>query len=149
MRSNQIRKNIVDRGLNNQQAVIRKAYFISMFLLVSTFALGLDTVADDLGDTRKKNSIENGVPGFTPKSSVSSVIFDDTNGNRKQDAGEKGIAGLTVKLLDENGIEVNVGPDGTLGTLDDSAGGMITDASGGYHFDNLSPNTYRVVVIAQ
>ena len=61
-----------------------------------------------------------------------------------------GVAGLTIKIFDEKGIsEINVGPDGTLGTLDDSPGGMITDASGGYHFDNLRPDNYRVIVIAE
>ena len=145
---------------NNQQAVILKVYVSAIFLMLSTFAVAIDkemvtvalavTVTDDSAKVSQKNVIENDIPGITPESSVSSVIFSDINGNRKQDAGEMGVAGLTIKIFDEKGIsEVNVGPDGTLGTLDDSPGGMITDASGGYHFDNLKPNNYRVIVTAE
>ena len=150
--------NVLNRKLNIIKAVIEKSILSAMFLLISASAIGLDknvaTVAlavtiGDHSNTRVNYSIENGMPGLTSQSSVSSTIFNDINGNRRQDAGEMGIAGLTIKLLDASGTEVNVGPDGTLGTLDDSPGGMTTDASGGYHFDNLTPNTYRVMVVTQ
>ena len=144
--------------INIIKAVIEKPVFSTMFLLISTSTLGLDkdtatttlglavTIAD-LSHLRAKDSIENGMSGITPRSSVSSTIFNDINGNRRQDSGEIGVAGLTIQIFDGNGNEVNVGPDGTLGTIDDSPGGMITDARGGYHFNNLTPDTYRIMAV--
>jgi hypothetical protein len=51
---------------------------------------------------------------------------------------------VTVKLFKADGTEVNVGPDGILGTADDATGGMVTDANGKYHFQKLIPGDYYV-----
>ncbi len=154
-------KNVVDRSFSNQQAVIQKTCFSIMFLLINSFAVGLDkdtvigidkdtaigldkdtVIGFGVTDTREKDAIKSGT-----KSIVSSTIFNDINGNRIQDDDDQGLAGLTVRLFDGKGRkEIQVGPDGILGTSDDSPGGVITDAFGVYRFENLPPNSYRVVV---
>ncbi|MGE0877872.1 MAG: SdrD B-like domain-containing protein [Acidimicrobiia bacterium] len=88
--------------------------------------------------------------GFTTtrvaKVALGNLVWDDTNDNGKVDAGEKGIPGVRVRLFTgpDCATEVNVGPDGILGTPDDAAGGMITDAEGHYLFRSLDPGDYCV-----
>ncbi len=60
---------------------------------------------------------------------------------------EAGIANVRVQIYSGT-TEILVGLDGILGTADDGAGGMFTNASGNYNFQNLAPGTYRVVVSA-
>jgi hypothetical protein len=55
--------------------------------------------------------------------------------------------GVTVQLYSSNGTEINVGSDGVLGSADDAAGGMTTDASGLYLFSGLPAGDYIVRVV--
>jgi hypothetical protein len=82
--------------------------------------------------------------GFSRGLSLGNLVWDDLNNNGLVDAGEPGIQGVRVQLFDANGAEVNVGPDGILGTADDAPGGMLTNATGNYLFDNLPGGDYVV-----
>ena len=81
--------------------------------------------------------------GFT---SFSSVIYDDVNKKSIQDAGEYGTSGVIIKLFDKDGSEINVGPDGILGTVDDSPGGVITNSKGEYSFSKITHDYYRIQI---
>ena len=52
----------------------------------------------------------------------------------------------TVKLFDKNRNEINVGPDGILGTEDDAPGGVLTNEQGRYTFSKISHDFYRIKV---
>ncbi|MBL8050287.1 MAG: sortase, partial [Anaerolineales bacterium] len=57
------------------------------------------------------------------------------------------LAGARVQLFASNGTtEINVGPDGILGTADDGTGGVVTGAGGTYLFSNLPQGDYIVRV---
>jgi uncharacterized protein (DUF2141 family) len=71
--------------------------------------------------------------------SIGDTVFNDTNGNRVQDPGETGISGVTLTLT-------GAGPDGQLGTSDDTTQTTTTNNNGNYRFINLPPGTYRVAV---
>jgi uncharacterized repeat protein (TIGR01451 family) len=60
---------------------------------------------------------------------ISGVVFNDSNKNGVLDAGEKGVTGITVELRRETGE--------TLRT-------QVTNATGDYRFDNLTPGVYVV-----
>ncbi|MEC4813301.1 MAG: SdrD B-like domain-containing protein [Scytonema sp. PMC 1069.18] len=78
--------------------------------------------------------------GFQPgNSSIGDTVFNDTNGNNVQDPGETGIPNVTLTLTAP-------GPDGQLGTPDDTTQTTTTDSNGNYRFNNLPPGTYRVAV---
>ncbi|MBL7943621.1 MAG: hypothetical protein JNM00_12690, partial [Flavobacteriales bacterium] len=62
--------------------------------------------------------------------SLGNRVWYDTNNNGLIDIGEQGINNVRVQLFNSAGTEVNVGPDGVLGTVDDAAGGMLTNATG-------------------
>lgn len=79
----------------------------------------------------------------------SSNVFNDVNQNGVRDKDENGIAGVTVKLFDADGNEINVGPDGVLGTKDDSPGGVITNENGRYSFYKITHSLYRIQVEAE
>jgi hypothetical protein len=64
--------------------------------------------------------------GFAPKPvSVGDFVWVDLDGDGVQDAGEPGIPGVTVKLLDNDGVEI---------------GTTTTDANGFYSFTDLPVN---------
>jgi hypothetical protein len=96
--------------------------------------------------------------GVIPLLSLGDLVWRDNNNSGVVDDNEVGIPGVTVQLfLDTNGngvfdpgvdSEVNVGPDGVLGTADDAPGGMTTDANGIYLFTRLPPGEYIVVLPA-
>ncbi len=58
------------------------------------------------------------------------------------------LASTPIQLFALNGQEINVGPDGKLGSGLDIAGGMLTDANGEYQFSGLPEGTYVVRVTA-
>ena len=74
---------------------------------------------------------------------LGNLVFEDVNINGVFDAGDVAIAGATVQLFAADGAtEINVGPDGILGTADDAAGGIITGAGGAYLFNGLPQGDY-------
>ncbi|HFD13005.1 MAG TPA: hypothetical protein ENJ32_11150, partial [Crenotrichaceae bacterium] len=83
--------------------------------------------------------------GFVPLVSLGSTVFFDNDNNGLQETTEAGIPGVTVKLFASDGTtEILVGPDGILGTADDAAGGVVTDAAGDYLFTGLASGSYIV-----
>ncbi len=65
-----------------------------------------------------------------------------------QFSGEVPVQNATVRLYASNGTtEIPVGPDGALGTSDDAAGGVTTNASGIYGFSGLPQGDYIVRVV--
>lgn len=68
----------------------------------------------------------------TPPASLGDFVWVDKNTNGAQDAGEPGLANVTVQLL-QNGAVV---------------GTTTTDASGLYHFTQITPGDYSVKFIA-
>jgi LPXTG-site transpeptidase (sortase) family protein len=78
---------------------------------------------------------------------LGNLVYVDVNGNGTFDAGDTPLAGATVQLFAANGTtEINVGPDGILGTLDDAPGGVTTGAGGTYLFSGLPEGDYIVRV---
>lgn len=79
---------------------------------------------------------------------LGNLIFIDVNGNGRFDAGDLRLGGAIVQLFLSDGItEVNVGPDGILGTADDAPGGVTTGSDGLYFFNGLvSQGNYIVRV---
>jgi LPXTG-site transpeptidase (sortase) family protein len=78
---------------------------------------------------------------------LGNLVFLDDNRNGTFDAGDTPLAGATVQLYAADGVtEINVGPDGVLGTADDGPGGVTTDASGNYLFSGLPAGSYIVKV---
>lgn len=61
--------------------------------------------------------------------SIGDYVWNDSNQNGIQDTGENGIPGVTVRLLDNNGNQLET---------------TTTDNSGYYLFDNLPEGTYEV-----
>ena len=127
-------------------------------VLSNSFALGgteTTTEADvpTSGDFPGQGALDNNADmtvdfGFYGLS-LSGTVWSDigANGNNSRlDSGESLLSGYTVQLFDSAGNEINVGPDGILGTADDAAGGMVTDGSGNYNFQGLPAGDYRVVL---
>ncbi|TFI53731.1 DUF11 domain-containing protein [Mastigocladus laminosus UU774] len=71
--------------------------------------------------------------------SIGDTVFNDTNGNGQQDPGEPGVGNVPLTLT-------LPGPDGQLGTPDDTTQTTNTNASGNYSFTNLPAGPYRVSV---
>jgi LPXTG-site transpeptidase (sortase) family protein len=81
----------------------------------------------------------------TSNYSLGNRVWYDTNNNGAIDFGaEVGIPNVRVQLFNAAGTEINVGPDGILGNGDDAPGGMLTNATGYYRFDNLPAGDYTV-----
>jgi hypothetical protein len=80
------------------------------------------------------------VTGNLNTGAIGDRVWIDADGDGKQDPGEAGLGGVTVTLT-------TAGPDGLFGTGDDvTAGTTATAADGGYIFDGLAANAYRVTV---
>jgi uncharacterized repeat protein (TIGR01451 family) len=85
--------------------------------------------------------------------SIGNLVWDDNGAgggvvaNGTRDGSEPGVAGVEVRLFSSNGTQINVGPDGILGTADDSASPMITDANGNYQFSGLPEGNYIVRIV--
>ena len=108
---------------------------------------GANTTGDNQDDSADANGNMTVDFGFVPPVSLGSTVFSDDNNNGLQDGSEAGITGVTVKLFASDGTtEINVGADGILGTGDDGAGGVVTNASGDYLFTGLLPGSYVVKV---
>jgi len=74
-------------------------------------------------------------------------IYTDVNNDGTFDAGDTVLAAANVQLFAGNGTtSINVGPDGILGTPDDSASGVTTGAAGTYLFSGLPQGDYVVKV---
>lgn len=76
--------------------------------------------------------------------SLGNRVWYDTNNNGLIDGVEQGISNVRVQLFNSTGTEILVGPDGVLGTVDDAPGGVLTNATGYYRFDNLPAGDYVV-----
>jgi LPXTG-site transpeptidase (sortase) family protein len=75
------------------------------------------------------------------------LVFEDINNNGVFDAGDIPLQNVQVQLFAADGTtEINVGPDGILGTADDAPGGMLTNAAGLYLFGGLPQGGYIVRV---
>ncbi len=78
---------------------------------------------------------------------LSDLIFVDINNDGIYNSGDSTLAGARVQLFASNGTtEINVGPDGILGTVDDGPNGMVTIANGLYLFSGLPAGDYIVRV---
>ena len=85
--------------------------------------------------------------GFIPTFSLGNVVWLDANDDGLFGVSEQAIAGVTVKLFAADGTtEILVGPDGVLGSADDAAGGVVTNASGHYLLTNLPAGDYIVEI---
>jgi len=74
--------------------------------------------------------------GLVPLGSIGNRVFEDLNSNGIQDSGDPSIAGATLMLFAANA-------DGSTGAL---IGSQISDANGGYLFDNLAAGEYILVL---
>lgn len=76
---------------------------------------------------------------------LGNLVYLDNNANGTNDAGDTAITARNVRLYAADGAtEINVGPDGILGTTDDAAGGMVTNGTGNYIFGGLPQGQYIV-----
>jgi hypothetical protein len=96
----------------------------------------------DADGTNGNQTIDFALVGY----SVGNRVWADENNSGDIDGSEEGIEDVTVKLFDKDGNEIEVGPDGILGTTDDAPGGVETDEDGYYRFDNLPVGEYYVEV---
>ncbi len=112
------------------------------------------------GDTEQngETDLDNGSDGDQPdgranmtvdfgfyQTEIGNLVYGDTNKNGNYENGESLIAGMTVQLYNADGtVEIQVGADGILGTADDSAGGVTTNAAGEYRFSGLPEGDYIV-----
>jgi LPXTG-site transpeptidase (sortase) family protein len=78
---------------------------------------------------------------------LGNLVFEDVNIDGVFNGGDTTIANATVQLFAADGVtEINVGPDGILGTADDAAGGVTTGGGGTYLFSGLPQGDYIVRV---
>jgi cysteine-rich repeat protein len=76
--------------------------------------------------------------GNTELTMLGDFVFEDKNANGIQDSEDMGIPNVKVTLT-------GGGPDGVIGTPDDTMEMMFTDANGLYKFNNLNPGEeYKV-----
>lgn len=82
-------------------------------------------------------------------SSLGDFVWRDDDGDGLQGANEPAMTGVRVRLYVINPFtgdpsEVHAGSDGIVGSPDDAAGGVLTDAQGRYAFTNLPHGRYAV-----
>ncbi len=71
---------------------------------------------------------------------IGNLVWNDSNGNGTLDPGESGISGVTVKLFQDNG-------NGTFDAAGDTVvATTVTDSSGRYYFNSITPGKYFVQV---
>ncbi len=80
--------------------------------------------------------------GMYRTSSIGDLVWVDTNGSGVRDAGENGVAGAVLRLVDALGVRA-IDASGT------SIADQTTTGSGAYAFTNLSPGSYRVIVVTR
>ncbi|MEO1373242.1 MAG: SdrD B-like domain-containing protein [Cyanobacteria bacterium J06635_10] len=85
------------------------------------------------------DTIDFGFAGQQGTSTIGDTVYNDTNRNNTQDDGETGIPGVTVTLRQP-------GPDGNLGTDDDTTQTTTTNENGNYSFPNLPAGNYSVTI---
>ncbi|MCO6449869.1 MAG: carboxypeptidase regulatory-like domain-containing protein, partial [Caldilineales bacterium] len=78
--------------------------------------------------------------GYTRPSAIGDFVWYDANNDGVQDVGEPGIPNVTLQLWDAG---INGVPGGGDDVLVDNT---VTDADGGYLFDDVEPGTYFVRV---
>ena len=97
-----------------------------------------DTV--NLGENQDLDTVDFGfAPVQEGTGSIGDTVYNDTNSNNTQDDGETGIPGVTVTLRQP-------GPDGNLGTDDDTTQTTTTNENGNYSFPNLPAGNYSVTI---
>lgn len=116
----------------------------NVLTLNPTTDTGTYIVKDNSTGTTTDSSLDFGF--ISPYYSLGNRVWFDTNNNNLIDGAEVGVNGVRVQLFNSSGVEINVGPDGVLGTIDDAAGGMLTANGGYYRFDNLPAGDYVVVL---
>ena len=77
--------------------------------------------------------------GFRHAGWIGDLVWVDRDADGLRDQAESGQGGVTVTLS-------GAGPDGALGTADDTASTAVTAADGGYRFSHLGAGAYRVAV---
>ncbi len=118
--------------------------------VVGAFGSGVSahpSIGGTNGDIRDNLTVDFGFY----KLALGNLIWIDTSVDGAFNSGsEVGIIGATVKLYQSNGTtEVPVGPDGVLGTSDDTTGAtnqLVTAVGGLYQFSGLVPGSYVVKV---
>ncbi len=85
----------------------------------------ISAITLNAGDASVNNNF-----GELQPAAIGDRVWLDTNANGIQDIGETGVEGVRVILLDGNGVQVG--------------GSTLTDATGNYLFDNLTPGAYSI-----
>ena len=116
----------------------------NVLTLNPTTDTGTYIVKDNSTGTTTDSSLDFGF--ISPYYSLGNRVWFDTNNNSLIDGTEVGVNGVRVQLFNSSGVEINVGPDGVLGTSDDATGGVLTTNGGYYRFDNLPAGDYVVVL---
>ncbi|GEM_PF-1199428 len=141
-----------DNGLN--PANLNNPLSSSVGILSGTVTVGpgtaeplneadLGTIGQGVADNRADMTLDFGFYRI----SLSGTVWNDNNNDSTLAGGETGAALVTVRLYDNAGNEIPVGPDGVLGTADDTSGGMLTDASGNYSFSGLAAGDYVAYIV--
>ena len=133
----------ISNYMGNSFKVIKLPLSITLMLMGSSILNAADIQLASISNNSEAFDLPNIEEGTT---SFSSMVFNDLNGNGIREEGENFNAGVTVKLIDKDGNEINVGPDGILGNEDDSPGGVRTNDDGSYSFSNITHKFYRVQV---
>lgn len=129
---------IINCKIYSPKSLIKTTVLGLMSILISSSVVQAEDLAMlNIIDKGNIPVVSTNAPGTA---SISSVVFNDANGNDH--------SGIHVKIFDEKGLEINVGPDGILGNDDDSPGGVVTDEEGRYKFQNISQNFYRIKVVS-
>src|SRR5690606_1479789 len=107
-----------------------------------------ETDLDSIGQGTQPNGRANMTVDFGfYRVEVGNLVFRDENKNGNFDGTDLPLANVQVRLYAADGTtEIPVGPDGILGTADDTPGGMLTNASGLYLFSGLPQGDYIVSV---
>jgi hypothetical protein len=104
--------------MTDPRAARRLALFLSAGLLVALACTCTNPLA--------------GLSGGSAGGAIGDYVWLDANGDGNQDTEEQGIAGVEVRLLDENGDEVDT---------------TVTDKDGAYSFSGPEAGTYVVAFV--